>query len=116
MVDQSVAIENRLHAGEPQPQPDVDIFPTVLRERFVETAHGAQRRQRHRNIGRPEVIAAIIAQRPDRRRKIVEILDGNRGSAHDRFWIPRMRAQMLFDKIRQRQHVVVDQNDPLARR
>ena len=71
VIDERLRVEHRANAGVAQSKPDVDILPTVLGERFVETADAADRRQRHRDVRRPEVVAAVVPDAPDWRRQIV---------------------------------------------
>src|SRR5579884_760147 len=114
MIYQRALIENGFYAAEAQPQPDVDVLPPVLRERFVETADGANRAQGHRNVRRPEVIAAVVRDAPYRRRQIVEAFHVDRTASHDRERVRLVRSQMLRDEIGKYEHVVVDKDDALA--
>jgi hypothetical protein len=63
-----------------------------------------------------KVVATVVLNAPNRRRQVGEILDFDRTPAYDLGAMARSGAQVLFDEIRQRYHVVVDEDDPLARR
>ena len=74
MIDQRTGMKDRPNAGEAQAQADVDVLPAVLRERFVESADSSDRREWHRDVGRPEIVTAVVPDAPDWRRQLVEIV------------------------------------------
>ena len=84
MVDERSRVKDRPNARESQAQSDVDVLPAILRERFVKCADGADRRERHGNVRRPKIVAAVVRNVPDRRRQIVEIVHLDRAAANDR--------------------------------
>ena len=85
-------------------------------ETCVRRPRPPSRRKRRRDVARPKIVAAVVPDTPDRRRQSVETFDFDCPAAHDCAWMYRMRSQVLFDEVRQHQHVVVDENDALARR
>ena len=83
MIDERARVEDGFDAAGAQAQTDVDVFPAVLRERFVESADRANRCQRSRDVRRPEVVAAVVLDAPDGWRQVVERLDLDGAAAHD---------------------------------
>src|SRR5579862_7032199 len=69
VIGERFGVEDRFDAARAKSQTDVDIFPTILGETLVETADIADRCERHRHVGRPKVVSAIVFDAPDGRRK-----------------------------------------------